>query len=578
MSKDLHILYGRGDTENIVATEPIPNKQNVMEVFIRDPQTDEVQSYLKSYKPFVWLNDKDSIMDELYDDTNVIKLMGGNFYNCMVQEKSYGLVKWIEKEADSADMPYTQCQWMVQSGETQYKGMGFDDPLRMYLDIEVITKDGFDFPNSSRKEDKIVAIGMYINRPDGYTQIVLNEDKLSPELNDQILVDSEKEMLEKFVVAFRDIDPDIIITHNGFNFDWPYIEDRAQMHGVELKLGRNGSNLYSFGTSIKFAEKSDKYENYMIYGRHLLDTYFMAKQYDVVARDLENYQLKYCAKYLDKANDDRVYIAGDELSDVWKGRHPTYTRTDLLKYLRDDTAETQALDQAWGRNMFAQTQMLPLPMQDVFRYGSGNKIDLMFMREYYHYRWSWSKPEPHRDFKGGYAGTGVYGLVTKPTVYMDVGSMYPTLSELLGIQPKSDELRIYPKMIRLLKSERYKYKDLMYEERAKGNDEIANRHDATQGGLKILLNTASFGYVGSRWGSFNDYDEAERITTNGQKITKRMLHEARELGGVPVKWDTDGALVTVPKIWQGSEESETEFIKTVEWNINRWIENGGLNG
>lgn len=566
MSKDLSLLYGVGEEENIVATETIYGKENTVEVFKRE--NGEVTSEYRTYKPFIYLNEDDSVIDKFYDSTDIKPLMGGNLYNRIVHDDNYGFMKWIEKNADHSYSPFLQSQWMIQTGQTQFKGMDFDDPLRLYLDIEVLTKKGHDFPNSSREEDKVIVVSMLTNRGDKGI-LALGEDIGLEHLS---TYPTEKKLLIATIVAIRKIDPDIIVLHN-FDFDLNYLQDRCQLHGVKFQIGRDGSEPRSFTTSIKFAEKSTEYTNFQVYGRHILDTYFMAKQFDVVARELESYSLKYCADYLGKSPEGRTYIDGDRLASVWRGEDPDYSKKDLLNYALDDVKETRALDLEWGRNVFAQTSMCPLPMQDVFRYGTGNKIDLMFNREYYNCGWSFPRPEEHRKFSGGYAGTGVYGLVDQPLVYADVGSMYPTIGELLGIQPKSDELEVYPRLLKLLKDYRYKYKNLMLEHKKKGNKEQEKRYDALQAALKILLNTAAFGYVGSRWAAFNDYDEAERITTTGRKITKQMIQLLKENGSTPVRWDTDGCLTTVPEKFKNIDDGEKVFVNTVESQLNVWIKN-----
>lgn len=406
MSNNLELLYGHGVKENIVATEVVKDKSNIVEVFYRDG--DEVWSEYITYKPFLYLNDEDSIFDELYEDTEVEKLLGSLHYNRILHfGDNADYMWWIKKNADDAFAPFTQSQWMIQSGQTQFKGMDFDDPLRMYCDIEVVTKKGYDFPNSSRDEDKITIISMWTNRGDAFI-LALNEDGQTPRGEDVYRCKSEKVLLEKWVRVVRNVDPDIMVWHN-VNFDMPYIRDRAQMLGVDLKLGRNGSEPNSFMTTIKFAEKSDDYENFQIYGRHILDTLFMAKSFDFIARTLDNYRLKYCADFLGGIGGDRTYIKGDEIADVWRGEHGTHTRGDLIKYALDDVKETQLLDREWGRSIFQSTKMLPLPMQDVARYGTGNKFDLLMERQYYKYNWSLPKADEREDFGGGYANTFKFG-------------------------------------------------------------------------------------------------------------------------------------------------------------------------
>lgn len=87
----------------------------------------------------------------------------------------------------------------------------------------------------------------------------------------------------------------------------------------------------------------------------------------------------------------------------------------------------------------------------------------------------------------------------------------------------------------------------------------AKRRKATDGSIKQILNTMSFGWLGWTFGSFNDYDEAERITKEGQKIVKRMIAITNDLGGRAIKADTDGVLLVPPPQYQGDEQKELEY-------------------
>jgi len=564
---DKSILWGRGTTKNIVAVETLPNQQNIAQVYRR--VEGKVVHEAHPYLPFLFVDSEDPNLKK-FDNYESIKLFGSNPLNLLVQDTNYGLIRAMSNHTRSYH-PLLQSQWMLRTGETLFTGMEFDDPLRLYIDIEVYTSPGYDFPNSDRPNDKVTMVSLLTNRGQGKV-MVLNDDGNSPQMDNVTLYDSEKELLEALVVGIRKLDPDILLTHNGFSFDLPYLRDRMQMHDVKFGIGRNGSEPRTFTTSIKFAEKSDEYTNFHVYGRHVIDTYFLAKQFDSIARVLPSYSLKECAKFLGTV-DDRTYIEGNEIASVWDGSHDTHTREDLIRYALDDVKETRILDKAWGNAKFQMTKAIPLPFQDVSRYGTGTLIDLLFTRYYLENLWSWPVPDPERKFGGGYAQTFVYGHIDEPLVYADFGSLYPTLAQVLNIQPKKDELKLFQDLITLLKAERYVYKNLSKD----GETEtIRNDAKAVDGSVKVLLNTASYGWIGWSFGAFNDYDEAERITIWGQKSIKRMNYEAEKLNGRVIRSDTDGSLIVVPEQFRG-EDKELEFIGLLEDKVNEWLR-GELNG
>ena len=525
------LLYGTG-TKKILATETVPNQTNMSQVWYADGSSEYIP-----YKNFIYLNSQDPVIDSLYDNTDIQELFGSNHFDCIVHTDNWGLINYIKNNAKDYYLPFLQSQWMIQSGETQFKGMDFDEPLRWYIDIEVYST--YEFVNAQREEDQVIMISVCDNK--GWERLWRLDQ-----------FESEADLLKDFIKTLREHNPTIMIFHNGFGFDLPYLRDRCLLHGVKFQIGRDGSEPNTFTTSIKFAEKSDEYENFQVYGRHVLDTMFMAKQYDIFARTLDGYGLKYCAGVLGR--EERTDIDGDQIADYWDD---PIKREELAKYAMDDVRDTRILDEEWGGAVFEMTKMIPLPMQDVARYGMGNLIDLLFNRYYYDNMWSWAKADQQRHYGGGYAQTFQYGYIGKDCIYEDISSLYPSLAELLEVQPYKDELKLFSKLIPLLKELRYK---------AKYSGEKAK--DSV---LKRMLNTASYGWLGWAFGAFNDYSEAEKITEWGQRVIKQVNKSSQNLGAQILKTDTDGTLVIVPDKWKGSEDTETKFIKEVESDVNSWM-------
>lgn len=535
------LLYGRNDEPNIVAIETLPGKENVVQVFVRGETLD---SYYDTYKPFAYTTSDEPAIRDINTNIEFTPLWGNNFYDILLECDNIKTLRWFARNANNVVLPMTQAQYLMITGKTLFKNMSFDDPVRLYLDIEVVTKEGYEFPNSNRPEDTIVIISMIDNR--GNSWVLHGED--------------EKTLLKEFITTFREIDPDIIIGHNIFNFDLPYLADRFIRHRMDFALGRNGGEPTFFDTVIKFAEKSKAYTNCHIYGRAVLDTMFMAQSYDVIKRELPGYGLKEVTKFLGKAKDARVYVEGSAITFYWFNR-----RQELLDYALDDVEETRVLDEAFGQSTFFQTQLVPLGLQDTARYGTGTKIELMFGREYHHQKCSYPKADPKREFGGGLAGAPVKGLINKRCVYADVGSLYPTMGELLGISPKKDILGIYKPMNSELKKLRMVFKKEA-QNLNKAGDPRAEQAKAKESLVKILLNTLAYGWVGWEYSDFNDYDEAERITINGQKVLLEMVKSGESVGGIVVKMDTDGALFAMPDGMKADD-----FIQQLNVDVKAWV-------
>lgn len=452
--KNKELLYGRDDEENIVAIEPMRG-QPIAEVFTR--QGDKVKSRYEPFEYKMYTTDKENIPEGV----KVESLLGGNYYNKLLRFNDVAQYYTVRKSLNEKIAPYPSSQYLLETGKTLFKGMLFNDPLVLFFDLEVMTSDGYNFPNANRAADEIFIIAMRTNRGLEKVLYVADEKIDTEDDTEYIKFPSEQAMIKAFVPLVRSIDPDIIANHNIFNFDLDYLSTRADFHGIPLELGRNGTEPNVFTTKIKFADRERDYNNYHFYGRHIIDTQFLCEYADVVLRNMPSYQLKEVVKYLGEASDDRQYIEGDRISNTWKGRDPDYTREQLLRYAIDDVREAEVVYNKFGQSIFTLTQMIPMGYQEVFRYGTGNQVEYVFMREYLHQKWSYPKADEHRKISGGYAKVLKFGLFKGSIIYADVKSLYPSLGKLLKINPKKDELGLYQKILELLTNTRYTIKDSM---------------------------------------------------------------------------------------------------------------------
>lgn len=549
------LLYGYGTTERIVAAEPVYGKENFVRRYIRN-EDDEIEQDFVEISYYLHTKADDPALSDTYSDINKIPALGTLHYDTIVETKHFPTFKWLEKNANHAYSAPKQSQYFIQTGDTLFKGMTFDGPLRLYVDIEVHTAKGFEFPNSSRREDEIIIIALCDNRGREWTLVNKGD---------------EVQLLNDFLKLFREIDPDIIVNHNQFRFDLPYLQDRFNLHNIEFALGRNGTEPYTYPTNIKFGGRTMEYTNFSIEGRHVIDTYFLVKQADVFKRDMPGHGLKDVVKYLGKASDDRVYIPGDRIASVWRGEDPEFTREQLIHYALDDVREARILDLAYGQSVFYSTQYVPLPLQDVARYGTGTMIELLFYREYLRNRYSWPKPNPERDFGGGFFHLYEYGIINEPLVYVDVSSLYPYLGDSLNTKPANDELDVYRRLLGGMKAERLADKATANRLKAEGKLEEAEPIDNKQNSTKIYINTGYYGYLTWSMASLNDYDNGEKITSTGQASLKKMIEIIDEMGGRTIRAATDGLLVVPPPEYQGSIEKENEMIAVVQDKLNAWF-------
>jgi DNA polymerase elongation subunit (family B) len=347
---------------------------------------------------------------------------------------------------------------------------------------------------------------------------------------------TEAEMLRAMVRLIRERDPDVIEGHNLFRFDLEYIEARAKRHGIELHLGRDGSSLKGHASRMQIAERTITYRKYEIFGRHIVDTWILAQHYDVSARDLESYGLKDVARHFDLAAEERTYIPPEKIS--WHFDHDPEV---LLEYALDDVRETRAVAAVLAPSYFVQAQIFPLSYQNVLLRGNATKIDALLIREYLRQRHSIPAPSAATEVLGGYTDVRYQGVATH-ILHCDVTSLYPSIMLHNRCFPAKDTLGVFPKLLQDLREFRVEAKERAHQAE---REEERIYLEALQSTFKILINSF-YGYLGFAMGHFNDFVQANRVTSLGRELIRGIVDWLEKQGCRIIEVDTDGLYFTLP--------------------------------
>jgi DNA polymerase I len=205
---------------------------------------------------------------------------------------------------------------------------------------------------------------------------------------------------------------------------------------------------------------------------------------------------------------------------------------------------------------FYQTQILPMTFQRTTVTGTGRKIDDLMVRAYLAAGHALPEPGIPRPYPGGHAElvrSGVFG----PVVKADVESLYPSIMLHDNITAAADTLGAFPLLLRELTRRRI---DAKQRARQSTGEEHA-LWDGLQGSFKVLINSF-YGYLGYGAGMFNDFDAAERVTLEGQRLIRNVVAELERHGAQPIEVDTDGVYFTPPKDIT-TEEAEEEFVARI---------------
>jgi DNA polymerase elongation subunit (family B) len=529
-------VFGRDPEENIVAVEITcaGKAGEPCQAALYSRRDDKVTRRTEPFRPFMVIENENLLKG--FDGKHSFQSLGGkgplrarvSFDSLAEWERAK---KWLLAKtgltAGAPNAPFIILndlahQYLLASGRTLFKGMKFEDLRRMQVDIETHTTPGFEFCNPAREGDRIIIIAMSDSA--GWQETLMDK------------AGNEKELLQRFVKLVRERDPDVIEGHNIFKFDLPYISERAARHGIKLSLGRDGGKMHSHPSRFVLGERMVSFTKYEIFGRHIIDTYFLLQAYDLAHRSLESLNLKEAAVHFGLAAKNRVYIEGANISREFE-RDPER----VARYAWDDIRETAALGDLLSRTWFVQAQVLPFSYQNVCLRGNAAKIDALVLREYLHQNAALPYPDRARKFEGGYTDIFMEGVIHN-VHHCDVSSLYPSIMLARKIAPANDSLGVFLKMLAYFREYRLDAKEKMRQSKTQ-----AEKHnfDALQSAFKILINSF-YGYLGCAQARFSDFSAAELVTAEGRSIVKNILRALEKHGARPVEADTDGIYYVPP--------------------------------
>lgn len=529
------LLYGAGGRRGLVAAEHAsrPREEDRMVLFQREDGGIAVREV--AFRPYLWLADAGLISG--LGPLEVRELRGDGAFRYLLFFRSWAdleaALRFLRKATGLAptarDAPYFVLrdpvqQYLTSSGETFFKEMEFGSVHRLQVDIETRTEPGYEFPNPEREGDRILLIALSDNR--GWSEVLGG-----PGI-------SEKRLLESFVQRVRERDPDVIEGYNLFKFDLPYLITRARREGVKLAIGRDGSEMRTRPGRFMAAERTINYTKTEIFGRQVVDVYFLVHLYDVTRRELESWGLKEAARHFGVAVADRVRIEGGRISETFRV-DPSRVR----RYALHDVLETRRLAELLSPAYFAMAQMVPMNYQNVCVRGNAAKIDALMIREYLRQGFSLPRPDEPRRFAGGYTDIFFQG-VARNVHHCDVRSLYPSIMLLQKIRPHSDELGIFLQLLGRLRDQRMEIRRVL----GSVTDETRKRALlARDAAFKVLINSF-YGYLGFAQARFNDYAAAEKVAARGRELLRDIVDWLTRNGALVIEIDTDGVYFVPPRL------------------------------
>jgi DNA polymerase I len=552
-------LFGTDPTPGIVAVEPDPEEG----IWLFRREGDRVLRERAPFRPWILLTEIPSISLPAAQYTE----LAGEGYRALAEfptQAAYQEARFRVRDEHLANLTYPSGAKMalVRSGMTLFKGMTFDDIVRLQFDLET---NGL---NAAEETARILLIAVSDNR--GLVDVLEGE---------------ERDILEQFVALVRERDPDVIEGHNVYGFDLPFIMERARRHSVSLALGRDGSEPrrgQERNYAIAAGGNSRPFVPVYIYGRHVVDTYLVVQRFDWAKQALTSYGLKECARVFGFAAEDRVELPRDEMARIYRDE-PERVRL----YAQQDVIETRSLAELITPVEFYQAQMVPDNYGQVIVTGNGEKINAIFVRAYLAAGRAVARSQSAAPYEGGYTEVRAKGVLTG-VVKADVESLYPSLMLTHELAPAADTLGIFLPSLRELTQRRLDAKrraaeakerptptlstisslaepevgapaDAAGRDRGAPEPKAGDYHywDGLQGSFKVLINSF-YGYLGGPF-HFNDYNAARRVTELGRILVQDVANRLAASGSNVIEIDTDGVFFVPPAEIKG-EAAERNYI------------------
>ncbi|KII69447.1 DNA polymerase delta catalytic subunit [Thelohanellus kitauei] len=354
-----------------------------------------------------------------------------------------------------ADVGLSGCNWVrLKRGTYQSKNEKLESNCQIEVDIdwenlEILPDDkwdsiapyrilSYDIECSGRKGifpeatiDQVIQIANTITiygHEDQTIKVVFTLGSCAPIVGACVMpYKTEKEMLRGWARFIIDVDPDIITGYNIFNFDTPYLIDRANHLGVTevLHIGRIKSEASRVRSTTfqnrAFGRRDNKSVN--ISGRLQLDVYqILLREHKLRSYTLNNVSFH----FLGEQKEDVAYSI---ITDLQNGDE--YSRRRLAVYcLKDSYLPIRLLDKLMIiTNHVEMSRVTGVPLNFLITRGQQVKVISQLIRacKVENLLIPTVNPSSGEEFEGATVIEPVKGYYDDPIATLDFVSLYPSI-------------------------------------------------------------------------------------------------------------------------------------------------------
>ncbi|ORX41576.1 DNA/RNA polymerase [Piromyces finnis] len=418
---------------------------------------------------------------------------------------------------------------------------------------------------------------------------ILKSDILNDKY-DIIFVESEYDLICEFFNQIRKLDPDLIIGYNTFGFDYKYLAQRAGMYSIIDQKDSPFKANRILNMPTKFMTTSNNEVELKIPGRITIDIFKYAKSLNMPSASLNYVSEQLLNKHkIDLPFKDMFYLIYENTNDSLN-KVAMYCIMDSIL-----TLEIFNISYQWIQLLeIAKTSRIRV--DEVYKNGQSKKFANLLYK--YCYDNNICIDIDNSDISSYKGATvieplsGVYNYCTMldftslyPSVIITHNICYTTLIHNSDIGKYAEDeyhkidignkvyyftkshVGILPRMMKLLLSERIRYKNMM--KKASGSDYII--YDKRQYALKIQANSI-YGCLGSGSLKYLRFLPGAECTTGmGRNYLNKTIALICENTKFRVIYgDTDSCLIEYKK--DVENKSSEKYHDTKDFNINKFIE------
>jgi DNA polymerase elongation subunit (family B) len=482
------IIYGKDQTQRVVSVEPGTGSHCTL--FIQNEDgTVTHKEVLQAW----WILYKQKHNDKMRE------LEGNQPFKYIMEYDNKAKHAEILKASRDKRLDHYVCRddkeaFLVKSGVTYFKGLKVKNVSVLSFDIETITL-------GHNAGSKVILISNTFRNHEGdiTRELFAYDDYLD-----------QSDLIEAWCAWVRKMDPTVLVGHNIYGFDLPYL---AYCNSGRLPLGRDGSGSTFAHRSSQFRKDGSQtyeYTNVHIYGREIVDTFFLALKYDI-GRNYESYGLKQIIKQEGLERQGRTFYDASKIKDNYQNPEEW---AKIKEYCKDDADDALALYDLMIAPFFYSAQSIPRSFQHVINSATGGQVNGIMVRSYMQAGHSVAEGDSSTEYEGAisFGNPGIHKNVFK----IDVRSLYPSIMLHFKVyHPVKDPKKHFIQMVEFFTKARIEYK--------KKGQETGDRYfKDLDSSAKLFINSA-YGFLGMPKANYNYPAGAAEVTRHGREILKKAI-------------------------------------------------------